>query len=91
MAHVRHPDDGVEYSANSDSGNKISAPFIIKELAETKHDRQLKTPGGFHLGQIVWAKVKGHCWWPAYLIKVLSSNDRRKANAKVNFIDHASQ
>jgi PWWP domain len=75
----------------SDQEEQGYSPFIIKELLESGRGQPTKTPAGFNLGQIVWAKVKGHTWWPAYLIKILPSNHRKKAHAKANFIKHPSQ
>ena len=75
----------------SDLEETSYSPFIIKELLESGRGQPTKTPAGFNLGQIVWAKVKGHAWWPAYLIKILPRNHPKKAHAKANFIKHPSQ
>lgn len=38
--------------------------------------------------EVVWAKVKGHPWWPAV---VLSTNDCKHKRYRVNFIGDATQ
>lgn len=37
-------------------------------------------------GDIVWAKVRGHSWWPARLIEVVQHSATHKDSARVEFI-----
>jgi len=47
----------------------------------------------FQQGEIVWAKVSGHPWWPALVVEVDSNTKQGIRQAAVNFIgenSHAS-
>jgi hypothetical protein len=47
----------------------------------------------FQQGEIVWAKVSGHPWWPALVAEVDSNTKQGIRQAAVNFIgenSHAS-
>lgn len=82
----------VPEETTSKPSQDISGPnYIIKEIMEVSKGKPTETPEGFHLGQIVWGKVKGHSWWPAYLTKVYPLDHHSKNHARVNFIGHESQ
>jgi len=37
-------------------------------------------------GDIIWAKVKGHQWWPARLVEIIRQNVNQEGSARVEFI-----
>lgn len=46
----------------------------------------------FELGHVVWAKLKGHPWWPAIVTEVLDFDpeENTEQRYKVNFLSDST-